>query len=698
MIFKATAFAFVCLVGSIVATPPRASRALTIRSQRDLHPTYDFVIAGGGASGLTVADRLTEDPSTTVLVLEYGPFDSQEDSVLVPGLLNLTSTPYWFNLTSTPQSHLNNRTFQVTIAAAVGGGTVINGMLFHRGAKADYDAWEELGAKGWGWSDLLPYFRKSENFTPPDNAYAREWDIKYAEEVHGTQGPLQISYPPYQFPVIKNFFNAFHELGITTPEDPSDGSAKGVFWAPSTLDPVERTRSYARTAHYDRVAAARPNYHIFPMIAVTRILFDKNKRAIGVEYVDRATNVTSQISASKEVVLAAGAVHTPQLLQLSGVGNKDELARHDIPCIAHVPGVGHNFQDHPTLFFINECKSRTSSCSGITSYRVSCLQKRSTSDTYRVPVQNDTNPNVDDLSTNQTFMAEQMNLYQSSREGAYTLVYNGGNTVGFVPLPQIASPAAASKLLNHTSAPMENTLPPSVQELYERQRGVQLREFARNDTAVQETAFNKGFIPLTLLHPLSRGRISVNSTTPLEPPLVDYGALSHSFDSDIFVEILRFNRRLLQAPSLATLQPVEFVPGANVTTDQQLKEVLPSLVGPTYQHPCCTTPMGHKDEGGVVDPATLLVWGVQRLSVVDASLMPIIVGAHLMGTVYGVAEKVSSDWQMSVLRGGREFTDSILGRGYDQRKAQHSLLITDYGGKTVDCVGMAAVRAMELPC
>lgn len=175
---------------SIASKSRHATPILTSNS------TYDFVIIGGGASGLTVADRLTEDPSTTVLVLEYGPFDNHEPSVLVPGLLNLTSTPYWFNLTSTPQPHLGNRTFPVTIAAAVGGGTVINGMLFHRGAKADYDAWEELGARGWGWSDILPYFKKSETFTAPDASFAREWDIEWEDGVHGTQGALQISYPP----------------------------------------------------------------------------------------------------------------------------------------------------------------------------------------------------------------------------------------------------------------------------------------------------------------------------------------------------------------------------------------------------------------------------------------------------------------------------------------------------------------------
>ncbi|KAJ4341297.1 hypothetical protein N0V95_007273 [Ascochyta clinopodiicola] len=342
----------------------KAPHAIPVRSPVDLHSAYDFVIIGGGASGLTVADRLTEDPATTVLVLEYGPFDGHEPSVLVPGLLDLDTTPYWFNLTSTPQPYLDNRTFQVTIAAAVGGGTVINGMFFHRGAKTDHDAWEELGAHGWGWSNLLPYFKKSEKFTPPDASFASEWGIQWEDYVHGTQGPLQISYPPYQFPVIKNFQRAFHELGVTTPDDPSDGSATGVFWAPSTLDPVQKTRSYARTAHYDRVAAARPNYHILPMAVATKILFEGSNKAGAVEYVSRTTNQTIQVRAKKEVILAAGAVHTPQLLMLSGIGDKDELDEHGIECIADVPGVGYNFQDHPTMFFINECKLKFISFSG----------------------------------------------------------------------------------------------------------------------------------------------------------------------------------------------------------------------------------------------------------------------------------------------------------------------------------------------
>jgi choline dehydrogenase len=202
------------------------------------------------------------------------------------------------------------------------------------------------------------------------------------------------------------------------------------------------------------------------------------------------------------------------------------------------------------------------------------------------------------------------------------------------------SPTTLAELLHNTSSPANTTLPTSIQLLYTRQRAIQLRHLAWNDTAVQETAFNKGFLLVTLLHPLSRGRISLASTVPLSAPLVDYGTLSHTFDSSLFVQMLRFNRRLLQMPSLAALQLTELVPGANISTDQALKDVLREFVQPTYQHPCCTAPMGAKEAGGVVDPETLLVWGVRGLSVVDASLMPLIVRAHLMGTVYGVAEKV----------------------------------------------------------
>lgn len=258
-------------------------------------------------------------------------------------------------------------------------------------------------------------------------------------------------------------------------------------------------------------------------------------------------------------------------------------------------------------------------------------------------VQNDLSPNSNDLTVNSTFQREQIYLYNSQREGAYTIVANGGNTVAFIPLPYFSNSTSSiikTALAEEPSAIWPN-VPPSVQAGHRKQRALLLKEFAGERMAVQETAFAGAYLPLTLLHPLSRGRISINTTTLLAPPVVDYATLSLPTDLSLFMEILRFNRRLLRTSPLADLKPIEFVPGANVTSDEDLRAVLPNLVVPTFQHPCCTAPMVALEDGGVVDPKTLLVYGVEGLSIVDASVMPIIPGAHLMGTVYGVAEKAA---------------------------------------------------------
>jgi choline dehydrogenase len=247
------------------------------------------------------------------------------------------------------------------------------------------------------------------------------------------------------------------------------------------------------------------------------------------------------------------------------------------------------------------------------------------------------------LATNQTFQEEQLNLYRTQRQGAYTLTANSGNTVAFVSLPNIT--LLAPSILSSAAAENFNEVypdaPKAVLNGYEAQRKLLLDDIGTSRNAIQETAFNKGFLPLTLLHPLSRGRISINTTKHLAPPVVDYRTLSSPTDLTIFREILRFNRKLLLQESLATLSPMELVPGSNITSDADIESLLHGLVGPTYQHPCCTAPMMQKESGGVVDPKTLQVYGVSGLSVVDASLWPLIPGAHLMGSVYGVAERAA---------------------------------------------------------
>ncbi|KAK0122040.1 hypothetical protein ONS95_010304 [Cadophora gregata] len=211
---------------------PLGKYARVVDSKTAANTTYDFIIVGAGIGGLTVADRLTEKPNTSVLVVEYGPFDQGEDSVLVPG--SYFPVPYfWPNIFSTPQRGLNNGTYFVPMGRVVGGGSTINAMFFLRCPAVDYNSWEELGNRGWGWEDLLPYFKKSETFTPPEAAFAKKYNITWDSSYHGNNGPVQASYAPYGYQSSANFWNAATDLGIAPRRDPnaetllgSSGSSK----------------------------------------------------------------------------------------------------------------------------------------------------------------------------------------------------------------------------------------------------------------------------------------------------------------------------------------------------------------------------------------------------------------------------------------------------------------------------------------
>ncbi|KAL1619147.1 hypothetical protein SLS56_010235 [Neofusicoccum ribis] len=592
---------FLCILLFAAAVQARLGRlARVVGRDAPLRESYDFVVAGGGTSGLTVADRLTEDPDVSVLVIEYGPLDQHEDSVLVPGLLDLDKTPYWFNLTSVPQEGLNNNTFQVPAAAVVGGGTVINGMFFDRAAAVDYDVWEQLGNPGWGWKGLLPYFKKA-----------------------------------------KNFFRGCYSLGISTPPDPGAGNKTGVFWAPSSKDPSNQTRSYARSAHYDRVISSRPNYHLLPLHAVSKILFSGNKTAHGVEYLSRETSEVSTVKASKEVILAAGTIHTPQILQLSGVGSKELLDSFDIETVIDLPGVGYNLQDHPTIYTVWNCKSRYAYLSQGPP-RPSTIRADSKLTTTMNTDTNLTFPSADDLSSNTTFASQALADYRADRTGPYTIVHQGGNTVAFLPLPSLlpANSSALLALLNSTTPsqayPSPST-PPSILAGYAAQLTHLLPLLSTPLTPTSEYGFGaSAVLPITLLHPLSRGTVRLASRAPLAAPEVDYGAARARADLALLAAAVRTARRLMATPAMRELGPAEVVPGA----DADLEAALRAQAAPGYQHVVGTSAMAPVALGGVVGP-TLAVHGVRGLRVVDAGVMPVIPGTHTSGTVYAVAEKAA---------------------------------------------------------
>ncbi|OHW98815.1 GMC oxidoreductase [Colletotrichum incanum] len=576
-------------------TALRVPRHATIASREAVSATkYDFVIAGGGVSGLTVADRLTEDPSINVLVIETGPFDKDEDSVLVPGAF--FPVPYlWLGLTSAPQPALNNREFSVPAGRVVGGGSVVNGMVFVRGGKSEYAAWEKLGAKGWGWDDLLPYFKKA-NFAEAAN-------ISWVESAHGREGPVRASYPNYFFPGAKNFWQAALESGLTPSPDPNGGDrAVGLFNFPTLADATTRTRSHARINHYQRVKESRANYHILAEHTVSKVLF-KGKQAVGLEYLPTAGGDKVEVLAKKEVLLAAGALHTPQLLQLSGVGSKKFLQSFGIDVVADLPGVGENFMDQ---------------------------------------VESNIFPNSGALDTNITYDAEQRALYDTKKEGAYTIVRTLSTNLAVPPLANTTSNwkdilAAAKR--NKPTAYLAPGTPSSVQEGYKKQREIVLDQLAGQDVPLGMVHWGTGnSVTLYFLRALSRGSVRINSTDPLHQPVIDFRTGSDPIDFDLAVALFEKGKEIMSAPAMKVLGPKMAAPYGDAT--REVKRLLAENMTPSNAHSCCTAAMVPKEKGGVVD-TEMQVYGTKGLRVIDVSYWPMVLTAAPTATTYASGEKAS---------------------------------------------------------
>ncbi|KAG7413205.1 Dehydrogenase xptC [Fusarium oxysporum f. sp. raphani] len=342
-----TLAAFSCLHASTASAYPR--------QDVNLHVDYDYIIVGAGASGLTVANRLSEDPAVTVLVIEAGDFDRNEDVITIPGLAGgAVGTKYDWNLTYPSSASLNGRNIS-PLGKVVGGSTKLNRMVFDRGSKADYDRWAELGNGDWQWKTLLPYFKKSEKFTGPTADIKKEYGI--------TTDPLLTDLQATFTPVIhlssglqpvKSLVAATGELDINISVDQANGNAIGGYFCPHNLNPETLTRSSAQD--YYSAVSQRKNLQLLPGHQVTRVITSKNGssvRATGVEYAKNRDSVKKTLKAKKEVILAAGAIHTPQILQVSGIGDSALLSSIDVPVVVDLPAVGQNFHDHVFLAVVS---------------------------------------------------------------------------------------------------------------------------------------------------------------------------------------------------------------------------------------------------------------------------------------------------------------------------------------------------------
>jgi choline dehydrogenase-like flavoprotein len=294
---------------------------------------YDFIIVGGGSAGSVLAGRLSEDPSAQVLLLEAGGSDRHPFYHLPAGFAKMTKGIGSWGWDTVPQRHMQNKVFRYTQAKVIGGGSAINAQIYTRGNAQDYDDWRQMGCSGWGYEDVLPYFRKAEDNETHDNRF------------HGKGGPLGVSEPRAPLPICDAYFEAAAELGIPRNMDINGEKQDGVCYYQLTQRNVRRSSA--------AMAYVAPNRHrknlTVRLGAQVRRLIVEGGRAVGVELVDG-----SRLTASAEVILASGAVGSPRLLQLSGIGPADHLSGLGIKVVHDQPQIGANLQDHLDLYCIAE--------------------------------------------------------------------------------------------------------------------------------------------------------------------------------------------------------------------------------------------------------------------------------------------------------------------------------------------------------
>lgn len=465
--------------------------------------------------------------------------------------------------------------------------------------------------------------------------------------MHGSYGPTQVSYPEYLWPSSSVWFEALEELDIAKCVDPNDGSNAGGYFLPLNIHPTLQTRADARTAYYDP-ACEQPNFSVAINAQVTRVIFEdsaapngyppspyqnisapvKRKtrkqeqhplRATAVEFATSPDAPRQTVFAREEVILAAGAIHTPQLLELSGIGAADLLSSLNISSRQDLPGVGNNLQDHAMINL---------------DYRYANISV----------------PTPKTLLTNATFYQAAQEEYMSSRTGPWTA--KPSTAVAFPSLQQIIGSNDTSALIALASlADSFSYLPPTHHSPtllagYAAQLPLILTALLNASVPSHELLNdNSGGLDVALMRPASRGTVHITSSDPFVPPAINPNWLAHPLDLAIMQRALLFNQRLLTTTSLSQFQPTfDHVPFDPTPSD--LDRILRTGVGTEF-HASGTAAMMPRELGGVVD-SNLTVYGTSNLRVVDASVFPIIPGAHLQAVVYAVAEKAAD-----IIRGRR---------------------------------------------
>ncbi len=522
---------------------------------------FDYIIVGAGSAGCVLANRLSADPSNRVLVLEAGGNDNWIWFHIPVGYLFAIGNPRsdWMFKTE-PEPGLNGRALNYPRGKAIGGSSAINAMIYMRGQAADYDHWRQLGLSGWGWNDVLPVFKQHED------------SFLGASEYHSTGGEWRVEFPRVKYDIIEAIRDAAEEAGIPKLEDFNRGDNEGSCHFHVNQ---KRGRRWSTARGFLKPVLDRKNLVLQTSVLAERILFD-GIRAVGVQYAQGGVSKTAK--ARGEIILSTGAIGSPQLLMLSGVGPAAHLAQHGIPLVIDKPGLGSNLQDHLQLRLIFKVSG------------VATLNERYHS------------------------------LVSRAMMGLEYALFRTG--------PLTMAPSQFGFFTRSDPKRERANIQFHVQPLSLDKFGDPLHSFPAFTMSVCN------------LQPTSRGTVRLKNRDPSAAPAIKPNYLSTEEDKKVAVDSIRVARKVAREPALAKYHPEEILPGPKIRDDDEAALVRAAGdIGTTIFHPVGTAKMGLASDASAVVDERLRFIGIERLRVVDASVMPTITSGNTNSPTIMIAEK-----------------------------------------------------------